>query len=180
MGVLSAFLYGFEVSIGHMIGIMGDSHDNIEAIKKAVEFFNKHNADLVIHTGDLVSPFTIDYYKQLKGEFRAVLGNNEGDRLNLGKKFTEMGIELADILEFDYDGKKIAVYHGQNPSLLDSLVKSKKYDVVATGHTHTPEVTMEDNTLIVNPGETCGYLTGVKTVALVDVNEMKADIHTLE
>jgi uncharacterized protein len=162
-----------------MIGIMGDSHDNLEAIKKAVEFFNAHGADLVIHTGDIVSPFTIDYFKKLKGEFRVVYGNNEGDKYHLNKKLSEMGAEPADVLELDYADKKIAVYHGQNPALLDALVKSRKYDLVACGHTHTPEVTMEDNTLVVNPGETCGYLTGIQTVALVDTTDMKADIHKL-
>jgi uncharacterized protein len=162
-----------------MIGILGDSHDNIEAIKKAVEFFNLKGADMVLHTGDIISPFTIEYFKKLKGEFRAVSGNNEGDKVNLNKKLTEMGTELAEILEVEYDDKKIVVYHGQNPDLLDSLVKSRKYDIVATGHTHTPEVTMDENTLIVNPGETCGYLTGVKTVALVDTAKMNAEIHQL-
>jgi len=33
-----------------MIGLMGDSHDDVEAIKKAVEYFNEKGADLVIHT----------------------------------------------------------------------------------------------------------------------------------
>jgi uncharacterized protein len=163
-----------------MIGIMGDTHDNLEAVKKAVEFFNERKADLVIHTGDIVSPFTVAYFKGLKGEFKAVWGNNEGDRPNITKKVEEIGGEIAEILEITYDERKIAVYHGQNPGLLDSLVKSRKYDVVATGHTHTPEVTMEDNTLVINPGEACGYLTGARTVAILDVNGMKADIHTLK
>ncbi len=163
-----------------MIGIMGDSHDNVEAIRKAVEFFNQQGADLVIHTGDIVSPFAIGHLKGLKGEFKAVFGNNEGDRPNVIKRVEEAGGEIAEVLEFEYDEKKLVVYHGQNPGLLDSLVKSRKYDIVVTGHTHTPEVTMDDNTLVVNPGETCGYLTGAKTVALLDTREMKADIHVLK
>ncbi|MFH0862108.1 MAG: metallophosphoesterase [Candidatus Altiarchaeota archaeon] len=163
-----------------MMGIIGDSHDNIDAVAKAVEFFNGRGVDLVVHTGDLVSMFTLEPLGKLKGELKMVFGNNEGERANIAKKVQELGGEIGELLEFEYDGRKVAVYHGQNPSLLDAIVKSKKYDIVATGHTHTPEVTMEDNTLIVNSGEACGYLTGVKTVALLDVNEMKADIHTLE
>jgi uncharacterized protein len=163
-----------------MMGIMGDSHDNLDAIKKSVEFFNKSGVDLVIHTGDIVSPFTIECFRPLKGSFKAVFGNNAGDRANVSKKVEEIGGEVADMLEFEYAGKRIVVYHGENPGLLDTLVKSRKYDIVATGHTHTPEVTMDENTLIVNPGEACGYLTGVMTVALVDVAEMKADIRQLD
>ncbi|HDZ14270.1 MAG TPA: YfcE family phosphodiesterase, partial [Pricia sp.] len=34
------------------IGIVADSHDNVPAIKKAVEYFNKSNISFVIHAGD--------------------------------------------------------------------------------------------------------------------------------
>lgn len=163
-----------------MIGIMGDSHDSVEAIQKAVEFFNQNGVDLVIHTGDIVSPFTVDFFRDLRCEFKAVFGNNEGDRKTLNMKFAELNAELGDFMEFEFGGKKFAAYHGTDPYLLDAIVKSQKYDVVATGHTHTPEVTLDDKTLIVNPGETCGYLTGFKTVALLDLEEMTADIHTME
>jgi len=163
-----------------MIGVMADSHDNIKAVEKAVEFFNKNEVDLVLHAGDIVSPFTLEPFKKLRGEFKAVYGNNEGDKFNLNRKLKDFDTELTDLLEITYGEKRIAVYHGQNPSILDSIVKSGKYDVVVTAHTHTPEVTLEENTLVVNPGETCGYLTGVKTVALLDVAEMKAEIVELE
>jgi putative phosphoesterase len=163
-----------------LIGIMGDSHDNIEAIKAAVAYFNELSVEAVLHTGDIVSPFTIEYFKKLRSPFKAVVGNNEGDKVNLARKLEELDAELTDILELELAGKKIVVYHGQNPSLLDTLVKSRKYDLVATGHTHTPEVTMDENTLIVNPGETCGYLTGTRTVAIIDTEKMAADIHTLD
>jgi len=163
-----------------MIGVFGDSHDNLVAIEKAVEFFNKKNVDLVIVSGDLVSPIAVEPLKKLKAELKGVFGNNEGDKYNINRKLEEMDAELSDFLEFEYAEKKIAVYHGHNPSILDSMVKSSKYDIIISGHTHTPEVTFEGNTLVVNPGESCGYLTGCKTVALVDVQQMKADIHELK
>ncbi|MFH1055680.1 MAG: metallophosphoesterase [Candidatus Altiarchaeota archaeon] len=163
-----------------MIGILGDTHDNLDAIGKAVEFFNGKGVKLVIHTGDIVSPFSVESFKNLKCDFKAVYGNNEGDRFNLARKLKEIDAEITDFLELDYDEKRIAIYHGQNPSILDAIVKCGKYDVVITGHTHTPEVTLDDNTLIVNPGETCGYMTGVMTVAVLNTSDMKADIHTLK
>jgi len=159
---------------------MADSHDNMEAVDKAIEFFNEHKVGLVIHAGDIVSPFTIGLFKKLKCDFKAIYGNNEGDKLNLNRKIKEFETELTDFLELTYDERKIAVYHGHNPSILDSIVKSGKYDVVVTAHTHTPEITIEENTLVINPGETCGYLTGVKTVALLDTTEVKAEIHELK
>jgi uncharacterized protein len=158
---------------------MGDSHDNVDAIAAAVEYFNQAGTDLVIHTGDIVSPFTIDSFKALKCELKGVFGNNEGDRKTLDRKLSELNVEFTDYLEIEVEGKTIAVYHGQDPALLDSIVKSQKYDIVATGHTHTPEVTIEGKTTVINPGETCGYLSGTSTVALLDFETMSADIKEL-
>jgi predicted phosphodiesterase len=42
----------------NMIGIMSDSHDNVDAIRKAVRLFNTKDLDITIHAGDLISPFT--------------------------------------------------------------------------------------------------------------------------
>ena len=90
-----------------------------------------------------------------------------------------MDTELVDFLEMEFGGSQIAIYHGHDPSILDSIVKSCKYDIVLTGHTHTPEVTVDENTLVVNPGELCGYLSGIKTVALLDIDTLDAQIHDL-
>ncbi|HNR26026.1 MAG TPA: metallophosphoesterase family protein, partial [Methanobacteriaceae archaeon] len=49
-----------------LIGIMSDSHDHIEAIRMVVNFFNQKKVDLVLHAGDLISPFTASEFKQLK------------------------------------------------------------------------------------------------------------------
>jgi uncharacterized protein len=45
--------------VGSLIGLISDSHDNLNAIRKAVEFFNRKEVKAVLHAGDLVSPFTI-------------------------------------------------------------------------------------------------------------------------
>ena len=59
--------------------------------------------------------------------------------------------------------------------IVDSLVGSGIYDVVVRGHTHTTEM-IEGKTLLVNPGEVCGYLSGRRTVALLDLEEIHAEI----
>ncbi len=162
-----------------MIGIMGDSHDHVDAMKKAVEFFNSKKVDLVVLTGDLISPFMVEHLKEIEADVVGVFGNNEGDKLTLNKNLREMDTELVDFLEMEFGGSQIAIYHGHDPSILDSIVKSCKYDIVLTGHTHTPEVTVDENTLVVNPGELCGYLSGIKTVALLDIDTLDAQIHDL-
>jgi len=162
-----------------MIGVMGDCHDSIESMEKAIEFFNEKGVEMVILTGDLVSPFMVESLKKIKCDLKGVFGNNEGDKKTINMNLADMDAELVDFMEMDYADKKLAIYHGHDPSILDSIVKSSKYDIVLTGHTHAPEVTMDENTLVVNPGEVCGYLSGARTVALLDIEALDAQIHEL-
>jgi uncharacterized protein len=153
-----------------MIGIMSDSHDNLDAIKKAVKIFNKENVEIVLHAGDLISPFTVNEFEKLKTEFVAVYGNNDGEREGLKKSYKDICI-LDDFKEISIEGWKFAILHGTNPSIVDAIVKSNKYDVVIRGHTHKTDI-IAGETLVINPGETCGYVTGKQTVVLLDTDEL--------
>lgn len=145
---------------------MSDSHDNLNAIKKAVEFFNNAEVDLVIHAGDLISPFTAKEFKKLKCEFKAVFGNNDGEKDGLRYFYKDMCFPDS-LIELEVQNRKIAVNHGTNETIIDALVKSGKYDIVVRGHTHKLEI-KEGKCMMINPGETCGYLSGKKTVVLLD------------
>ncbi len=157
-----------------MIGIMSDSHDNIGAIRKAVETFNKLDVDLVVHAGDLISPFTVNEFQKLNPEFVAVYGNNDGEREGLKIAYGDICL-LEDFKEISIEGWKFSIIHGTNHLIVDALVRSGKYDVVVRGHTHKIEIT-DDETLIINPGEVCGYVTGKKTVVLLDPDDLSYEI----
>lgn len=149
-----------------IIGIMSDSHDNLGAIKKAVNFFNQEKVDLVIHAGDLISPFTVQQFQRLKSPFIAIFGNNDGERDGLREAYKNLCF-LEDFKEILVEDKKVAIIHGTNQALVDSLSSCGKYQLVIRGHSHQPEV-IGGETMVVNPGETCGYLTGNQTVVLMD------------
>jgi putative phosphoesterase len=61
------------------IGIVADSHDNVPAIKKAVEYFNKSNIRFVIHAGDYIAPFSVKEFLRLKTKLLGGFGNNDGE-----------------------------------------------------------------------------------------------------
>jgi putative phosphoesterase len=153
-----------------MIGIMSDSHDNMDAIRKAVNFFNEAKVELVIHAGDLIAPFTAKEFKKLNCEFIAIFGNNDGERDNLRNAYKDL-CYLEDFKELEIQKKKIAVFHGTNNALTDALVKSGNYDIVISGHTHKQEI-IEGKCMFINPGETCGYLSDKKTVVLLDPEDL--------
>jgi putative phosphoesterase len=52
-----------------------------------------------------------------------------------------------------------------------ALVKSGNYDIVIRGHTHKLEV-KPGKCMMINPGEICGYLSGKKTVILLDPEDL--------
>ena len=153
-----------------MIGIMSDSHDHMEAIGDSVDVFNQAGAELVIHAGDLIAPFTARAFKNLQSPLEAIFGNNDGERRGLRAAYAKL-CALEDFKELEVDGRKIAVIHGTNESMVDALRKSGKYDLVIRGHTHRTEI-VKGQTMVINPGETCGYVSGVKTVILLDTHDL--------
>ncbi|MFA0833030.1 MAG: metallophosphoesterase [Methanobacterium formicicum] len=153
-----------------MIGIMSDSHDHLKAIRAAVEVFNQSKVDMVVHAGDLIAPFTSREFEKLQAPLEAIFGNNDGERRGLMAAYAKL-CALEDFKELEVDGRKIAVIHGTNQALVDALTESRKYDLVIRGHTHQMEVE-EGETMIINPGETCGYVSGVKTVILLNTIDL--------
>jgi len=162
------------------LGIISDTHDNMPAIARAVELFNADSVEIVLHAGDFISPITANEFRKLKAPFIGVFGNNDGDRLYLVKRFEKIGRIYPDYHEFEFAGKRGVVMHEpkfiegvvmHEPKFIDSLVKSGDYDLVVYGHTHEVDI-REGETVVVNPGEACGWLTGRSTVVLLDSEEM--------
>ena len=69
---------------------------------------------------------------------------------------------------------RIIVVHESD--YLEELEKSNLYDVIIYGHTHSIDVRKNNNVLILNPGESCGYLSGKATVALLDISKKDVEI----
>lgn len=159
-----------------IIGAMADTHDRLDAVDNAISFFNSQGVTDVLHAGDLVSPFVVPLFSKLKAKLHFVWGNNEGDRDFVKVRFADIEVTpLGNFAALQLGGKKIALLHGTHEQIVDSLVKCGCYDLVVRGHNHKAEI-IEGSTLLVNPGEVCGYLTGHRTVALIDLQEMHGRI----
>ncbi|HWQ48631.1 MAG TPA: metallophosphoesterase [Methanosarcina sp.] len=164
-----------------MIGILSDSHDNMNAIRKAVEFFNEKKVKAVLHAGDLVSPFTARAFKELEPKLYFVFGNNDGDKVTLTKRFEEIGAtSCGNFGDLTIDGLHIALLHGTNEVLVKALAKSGEFDVVVRGHTHDPGVKIIEGVPVINPGEASGVLSGKSTVAVLDIANLNVEITQLE
>lgn len=160
-----------------LIGLISDSHDNLPAIAAAVSFFNRNKAALVLHAGDVISPFCARELKKLICPFAMVFGNNDGERAGWRKA----AAGWADIHEQRYeatiDGCRLLMMH--EPLELPALESSGLYDVIIYGHTHEAVTRTVGNTLVVNPGECGAWLSGKSTVALLQLPERSVHIEQL-
>ncbi|MHA1673825.1 MAG: metallophosphoesterase [Promethearchaeota archaeon] len=156
-----------------LVGIIADSHDHLPNITKAIDFFIAEGVEKIIHCGDYVAPFVIRAMKALETtniEAIGVFGNNDGERGGLHKILGKTLKIFGEFHELELNNHKIAIYHGTDARILHSIIHSQDYELVLTGHTHEVKIEKYQKTLIVNPGETCGYLTGNPTCAVIDLS----------
>ena len=160
------------------IGLFADSHDHLDHIRAAVSVFNRHQCELVIFAGDLVSSFAVPPLRQLQCPVLACFGDNEGNKLGVSAGFRILG----EIGEPPFgirtrDGTRILVTH----MLRHLRGADGDFDVCVFAHTHRAEISHDQyGRLYVNPGETSGWSFGKPSVALLDTNPLLATIVRLD
>lgn len=157
-----------------LVGIVSDSHDHLDYLRKALERFNREGVQAVLHPGDLVAPFAARLLKDLwQGPLTVVYGNNDGERRGLAGVLP--GICDGPVL-VELGGKRISMDHyppDEEHRPIDDV------HVVLFGHTHEVLNETRGGVLYLNPGECCGWVTGRATVALLETDSLKAEICTL-
>jgi putative phosphoesterase len=160
-----------------MIGVMSDSHDNVTMVQKAVALFKDAGCDLVLHAGDVVAPFAARELAGLGCPVKAVFGNCDGEKQGLEKALENSGEIQEAPLIFSHGGRQILLVHYHFS--VATYAASGRYDIVIFGHTHKPAAQKEGRTLLLNPGETGGWLTGKCSAALLDPEKLEAEIVVL-
>ncbi len=155
-----------------ILGVTGDTHNNLKNISEICSIFNKNRTDLVFHTGDISLPKSLLAFKALKCPLITVLGNNDIDE----KEFLEQAAKEFDCKIFNepyffsIENKKITVLH--HPDIIDDQIVSSS-DLILHGHTHRFRLEKLKNTTIFNPGECAGFMKGKNKVGLVELPAMK-------
>lgn len=152
-----------------LIGLISDSHDNLDMLQKAVNLFNSREVNLVLHAGDFIAPFTVSALDGLNCDWKGVFGNCDGEREGLTK--TSNGKVKTDRLTLELSDKKVLLVHN-----LSRETAPGGQDLVVHGHTHKTVVGSMDKGIHVNPGECCGWVTGKATVAVVNTEKMKCEV----
>jgi putative phosphoesterase len=161
------------------VGILSDSHDHHDNVLRAIEIFDNHKVDYVLHAGDIVSPFTARAFGALRVKrFIAVFGNNEGEKLSVKSTVESFGGEIHEYCyKGQIGGKQIHMTHTDH--YVEEVAASQMYDILIYGHTHKQDIRQVGRTLVINPGETTDWLTDLPQVVVLCLDDMSYRIERL-
>jgi len=161
------------------IGIISDTHDDHRNVQKAIDRFNGHKVEYILHAGDIISPFTARAFAEVKtAKFIAVFGNNEGEKLFLKSTIEGFG---GEIHEYCYKGqigaRKIYMTHTHHN--IEEIARSQMYDLIIYGHTHKQDIRQMGKTLVINPGECTDWITGSANVVILNPGDMSYHVEAI-
>ena len=165
-----------------LVGVVSDTHDNLENVEKAISVLKKRKVAAVIHAGDIIAPFTLKKFADINADFYGVFGNNDGEIVLLLKIASQLGFKLNNQpLELDLGGRKLVIFHGfggvnTTKRFVNALAREGYYDVIVFGHIHEIVVKKVGKTLVLNPGEVFGGLSGKSTLAILDTETLEVEL----
>lgn len=156
------------------LAILSDIHDHVPNLQSALR--EAKDCDALICCGDLNSPFVAKALGEgFSGPIHIVFGNNDGDRFRIaaiGSHYPQITFH-GEYAELEFDGKQFAIQHFDN--IGRGLAKGEAFDVVCFGHNHQFEISNAGKTLIINPGEILGLLSGTATFVKYDTASGEAE-----
>jgi len=161
------------------VGLMADSHDRIPAIAEFVRIMQEGGVSMLLHAGDYVAPFALAPIEEASMSLAGVFGRNDGDTQGLLAKATAgFGAELFEgPHSFELGGQRILVVHDLGDVQLRSI---EAHSIVLHGFTHQQEMKTRGDTLIINPGESCGWLFGTPKAAILDLDDKTVEFLSLD
>jgi len=153
------------------IAVLSDSHDHILNLRRAVFRANQEGAELLLHCGDLISPFMLAHLEQFSGQVHLVYGNNAGDQHLIASRCAspDSRIQHHGIHATLAVGTlRIAIEH--YPQWARALAQSGDFDLVCYGHNHVFHVERLGKCLLLNPGDLLGK-DAVPSFALLDTDD---------
>ncbi|HYH68167.1 MAG TPA: metallophosphoesterase family protein [Urbifossiella sp.] len=153
------------------LGILSDTHDELDRTRAAVDLLRDAGAGAIVHCGDLTGLPVLAACAVLPCWF--VFGNHDSDAVPwLRRAAAELGavcLGWGGVLELG--GSRVGVCHGHLTSDLRHVLADRP-DYLLTGHTHFPFDRTEGRVRRINPGAL--HRADAFTVALLDLTTGEA------
>ena len=150
------------------IGVLSDTHNDFENLKKAIAIINESRVDLLIHCGDVTSIDMLHFMS----EYPVILSFGNGDFITGELRTRLKEFNVNNFADYSYQGvfgeKQIGVTHGHIQKLYDDMVLSQKLDYLFTGHTHRRKDDRIGKTRIINPGALGGMYYQSRSICILD------------
>jgi uncharacterized protein len=147
------------------IGILSDTHTKVKRAKDSIEKLLSEGAEFLVHAGDICEKETLELLKNCGKRYVCVYGNND-----------------AHLVE--YHNTYNIVQEPHYFKLADTTFKlmhlpfymTPDTDVVLYGHTHEFKSEMIQDTLFLNPGESCARNKPISECAMLEVKPTKLKV----
>ncbi len=159
------------------IGILSDTHDDLDAVRKACDLFAAAGISLLLHCGDVCGPAVVEAL----GEFTVYFALGNMDRMPaLGLAVDALqGGRLAPLHTLTIDGRSIALIHGDDGRALRALITSGTYTYVFHGHTHRHRDERHGRTRVINPGALGGIRWEPPSVCTLDLDTDEVNFYII-
>jgi len=153
------------------IGILSDTHNNHNNLRRALDVFRREEATTLIHCGDMTSPetaallsgFTV---KHVTGNMASAPGALRRALLTLNPD-NQSGISYSGQI----NGVWVAATHGHLSDKIDQFIQDGRYAYVFHGHTHRRRDELVGGIRFVNPGALGGVWHEERSICLVDLEK---------
>ena len=164
------------------IGVVSDTHDNIEMAKRSGKILRDKGVDMIVHLGDWIAPFTlVELASSFEGKIVGVYGNNDGEKIGLQRVASMYNAELYEPpYTLEIDDKRLLLVHGwgspeHTREIVEALASSGRWNAVLYGHTHQADHRVINGVILLNPGTASGILNK-PSIAVLDLKDMSVEV----
>lgn len=155
------------------LGIISDTHGQVELTRPAIRMFESLEIDAVLHCGDIGSMAVVELFAAWPAHF--VFGNCDEDTAAFARAIEKAGQSCHGLFgDLEFDGVPVALLHSHERRRFRHAIDGGQYRLVCYGHTHVAAIDRHGETLVLNPGAI--YRASPHSIAVVELPAVQATI----
>jgi len=156
------------------IGIISDTHDNLNNLKTALEILEESEIGMLLHCGDLSGPAVVE---AMSGFDAWIARGNVDHHPELGPTVREAlgNGRLAERHRLTLKGRSALLVHGHREAELRRVISAGEHAYVFHGHTHRRHDETVGRTRVINPGALGGMRWQQRSFCILDLESDRVE-----